>query len=140
MKNCFIWWNLYKLRNLRLQTWLNQNTYLFVLLFIAVWIARYQLLNLFFASHQSGRLYTMIDHWRCLVFFLVNFISTHSGQFFTLPTYQSYLTLLHKYWNQFKNWIASWIKQKCINLNVGKYAKFNNQKVPFAYHFIREFE
>ena len=68
VEKLFYLMKLYKLRNSRLQTWLNQNTYLFVLLFIAVWIARYQLLNLFFASHQSGRLYTMIDHWRCLVF------------------------------------------------------------------------
>ena len=68
IEKLFYLMKLYKLRNSRLQTWLNQNTYLFVLLFIAVWIARYQLLNLFFASHQSGRLYTMIDHWRCLVF------------------------------------------------------------------------
>ena len=125
LKYCLIWWILYRLRNLRLQTWLNLEyipTY-FVLFFYCGLNCRYQLLNLFFASHHSGRLYTMIDHWRCLVFSWL-ILYQHTVDNFSLyvpylPTYQSYITLVHEYWNQFENWIASWIKLKHINLNVG---------------------
>ena len=123
MKNCFIWWNLYKLRNfetsnLAKSEYLPLCTIVYCGLDCKVSIAQ----SIFCLTAERTSLY---NDWSLKMpgFFLVDFISTHSGQFFTLctylSTYQSYITLVHEYWNQFENWIASWIKLKCINLNVG---------------------
>ena len=110
MKNCSIWWNLYKLRNfetsnLAKSEYLPFCTIVYCGLDCKVSIAQ----SIFCLTAERTSLY---NDWSLKMpgFFLVDFISTHSGQFFTL---------VHKCRNQFENWISSWIKQKWINSNLG---------------------
>ena len=109
MKNYFIWWNLHKLRNfetsnLAKSEYLPLCTIVYCGLDCKVSIAQ----SIFCLTAERTSLY---NAWSLKMpgFFLVDFISTHSGQFFTLctylSTYQSYMTLVHEYWNQFENWI-----------------------------------